>query len=53
MFDGARRRNPTKLHLALSWGVYFALVFIISNLLNIFHIINFNYLCFFQAFELI
>lgn len=46
-----------QLHLALSRGVYSALVCIISNLLNIFHIINFNYLCslslFFSILELI
>lgn len=56
-FRSVHKYLPRQLHLALSRGVYSALVCIISNLLNIFHIINFNYLCslslFFSLFELI
>lgn len=44
-FCSVHKYLPRQLHLALSRGVYSAFVCIISNLLNIFHIINFNYLC--------
>lgn len=56
-FRSVHKYLARQLHLALSRGVYSALVCIISNLLNIFHIINFNYLCslslFFSILELI
>lgn len=56
-FRSVHKYLARQLHRALSRGVYSALVCIISNLLNIFHIINFNYLCslslFFPLFELI
>lgn len=56
-FRSVHKYLARQLHLALSRGVYSALVCIIPNLLNIFHIINFNYLCslslFFSPLELI